>query len=100
MTLSDWQGALDDFESKLRACEAQLDPGAGAPPEVEPFTPPAVRGPLPPDLTVRAQALLAHAHDLEARITAQRDLVRDEIQRLPRSTPPTPERRSRIDIGA
>ncbi|MCU1375544.1 MAG: hypothetical protein JWO68_2830 [Actinomycetia bacterium] len=65
--MTSWAATLDAYEARLVAQRAVLDEGeAGA---VTPFVPPSGLGPLPTDLGIRAQQLLAQAVDLEQELS-------------------------------
>jgi hypothetical protein len=62
-----WTAALDDLELTLEQTEQLLrGDHSGVPAIAEPWTPPQMASPLPPELLERAQALLARQHQLMA----------------------------------
>jgi hypothetical protein len=86
MTAVTWEEALQQLEGRLdRAEQAIAEPGGGR--AVEPFTAPAVAGPLPPALAERAQALLLRAEELRRIGEAESARIRGELHRLARRAP-------------
>lgn len=89
MTVVTWDQALRGLEARLDHAERILSkPGTGE--ALEPFSPPAVAGPLPPEMAERAQALLLRAEELRGIGEAESARIRGELSRLARRAPIPP----------
>lgn len=97
--MREWTAALDDFETTLAVCEATLDPSADAPVPT-PFSAPACSGPIPRDLTPRAEDLMRRSRDLQRRLVLEQQRIRAEIQRLPRVPGTASASGETVDFGA
>jgi hypothetical protein len=95
----EWTAALDDFEATLTVCEATLEQEADAPVPT-PFSTPACSGPIPGDLTPRAEDLLRRSRDLQRRLVLEQQRIRSEIQRLPRVPGAVAQSGETVDFGA
>jgi hypothetical protein len=105
-----WTEALDDFERTLARAVAALDEAnrrddAGdreneltdTPFVMEPFVPPTIAEPFPPELLERANGLLGRAARLTGQIQVAQVGIRQELARLPRSRRPEPAGESRFE---
>jgi len=77
-----WERALDECEARLDAVTAALE--AGTPAAVEPFSAPAVDGPVPAHLEGRAEECSTRGEELRARLEQELEDIRAELRRLPR----------------
>jgi len=74
--MSSWAVVLDALEARLDEAEREG--------RAEPFSPPVVSEPLPPELQARAEALVTRGRALEASLTDRANDLRSELRRLPR----------------
>jgi hypothetical protein len=91
-----WERALDDCEARLDAAGALLERGGA--PAVNPFSTPAVTGPIPTELVDRARLIVDRGEALEQQLTDRQQVIRAELRRLPRM--PRPAGRNRFDTKA
>jgi hypothetical protein len=92
-----WEDALDECEARLDAAAAALETGAPAA-AVTPFSAPAVDGPIPAHLAVRAEECSARGEELRERLERELEDIRAELRRLPRM--PRTQREAHFDAQA
>ena len=80
-----WDDALTTLEACVEAAESTL--ALADPVGMEPFVAPRVDAPLTPEQADRARALLMRGEEVQARLEAERDRIRGELNRIPRLPP-------------
>ncbi|HET9728043.1 MAG TPA: hypothetical protein VFR41_01410 [Acidimicrobiia bacterium] len=80
--MTTWEAALDELEARLDIAER-----SGGREAMPPFEPPAVVGPLPAELTARAQALFDRGELLRTQLVTTAASLRSAVHHLPREAP-------------
>ena len=95
--LADWSTALDEMQRRLDGAEQLLaNPDSDA---VSAFEPPAVDGPVPVELSARADALVARGLALQEKLLESMTQVRADLARIPRR-PASHSGANRFEIDA
>lgn len=103
MSSASWSAALHQLDADLTATAEALDNGGREPHRSVPAIPPGLfpPGPVPPELSPRAEELLRRTRDLEARAAAEVEEIREALRSLAGHRPAAPANTGRIvDVGA